>query len=258
MPIVTAHDGYKLWYEVVGEGPGVVMPARFRAEFAALGAALSDGHRVVRYKPRQVVGVMEPEPESGGPWVPAAWTRYPLELEIADLHAVADAAGVTDFVLAGYSGMAALAAFLAPVTDRAAGLMIGGFPLLASRDYWLGFEEGARAALIQAGLPDKAADHHLGRLLYREWGGRDDTAILAAMTGPRILWYGGRDCEPDCRMYDFVGGAAIARTIRAHAGDLLGAGFDLIELEGHDHIAALADTDLIAPQLSAALAKSGW
>jgi hypothetical protein len=65
--------------------------------------------------------------------------------------------------------------------------MVGGFPLLASCDYWLGFEEGARAALVQAELQDKAADHHLGCLFYREWGRRDDRDALAALPGPKIL-----------------------------------------------------------------------
>lgn len=259
MAIVVTADGYRLWYEVAGDGPAIVFPARFRAEFAALAAALAGSYRVVRYKPRSVVGVMEAEDEAGGPWEPATLTRYPLDPEVADLHAVADAAGLGEFVLAGYSGMAALAAFLVPAAGkRASGLMIGGFPLLASCDYWLGFEEGARSALMQAGLATPAAEHHLGRLFYREWGARDDRAALAALPGPKILWYGARDCEPDCRMYDFVGGAAIARHIRAHAGDLRDAGFELIELDGQDHIGALASTDVIAPRLSAALAAAGW
>ncbi|MGH3377673.1 MAG: alpha/beta fold hydrolase [Actinoallomurus sp.] len=258
MAIAIAGDGYRLWYEAMGDGPVILFPARFRAEFAALGAALADRYRIVRYKPRLVVGEMEPEEEAGGPWEPASFTRYPLETDVADLHTVADAAGVSDFVLAGYSGMAALAGFLAPSSERAAGVMIGGFPLLASCDYWLGFEEGARSALIQAGLPEKAADHHLGRLFYREWGGRDDRAALAALPGPKILWFGGRDCEPDCRMYDFVGGAAIARHIRAHAEELREVGFELIEFDGQDHIGALATTELVAPRLSAALAETGW
>jgi hypothetical protein len=146
MPVVAATDGYKLWYDVAGDGRPLILPVRFRAEFAALGKALSDQYQIVRYKPRQVVGVMEAEEEAGGPWEPTSWTQYPIETDIADLHAVADAAGVTDFVLAGYSGMAALAGFLAPASDRAVGLMVGGFPLLASCDYWLGFEEGARAS----------------------------------------------------------------------------------------------------------------
>ena len=93
---------------------------------------------------------MEDDDEAGGTWDPAGLTRYPVEQDVADLHAVADAAGVREFVLAGYSGMAAQAAFLAPVSDRAIGLMIGGFPLLGGCDYWLGYLEGARAALRPA------------------------------------------------------------------------------------------------------------
>jgi len=258
MSIASAADGYKLWYEAVGDGPALVFPARLRSEFAALGAALADRYRVVRYKPRQVVGVLEAEEEAGGPWDPAGFDRYPLEVEVADLHAVADAAGVGEFVIAGYSGMAALAAFLAPVSDRAVGLLVGGFPLLAGSDYWLGFEEGARASLIQAGLADKAVEHQLGRLLYREWGRRDDTAALAALSGPKVVWFGSRDCEPDCRMYDFVGGAAIARQIRSRAAQLGEAGFEVIEIDGQDHIGALATTEVVAPQLIAALMKAGW
>lgn len=259
MAIAGAGDGYRLWYEVVGgDGPAVVFPCRFRGEHAALGNALADGRRVVRYKPRQVVGVMEAEEEAGGPWEPTAWHRYPLEQEIDDLHTVADAAGVGEFVLAGYSGMAALAGFLAPASDRATGLLIGGFPLLAGYEYWLGHVEGARAGVLAAGLPDKADEHHMGVLLYREWVGRDDRAALAAMPGPKILWYGTRDSKPDCRMYEFVGGGAVARRIRDHAGELRGVGFEVIAFDDLDHIGALATTGEVAPRLSAALAAAGW
>ncbi|OIK06441.1 hypothetical protein [Streptomyces monashensis] len=59
-------------------------------------------------------------------------------------------------------------------------------------------------------------------------------------------------------MYDYVGGAAIARRISEHAGELRALGFEIIELDGQDHIGALAETDLIAPQLSAALGRAGW
>src|SRR5579875_1524996 len=174
MTVAVAADGSRLWYEATGDGPAIIFPVRFRAETAALGAALAPGRRIVRYKPRRAVGAMEAEDEVGGSWDAAQCTQYPVDVELGDLHAVADAAGVDDFVLAGYSGMAALAAFLAPVGKRVAGLMAGGFPLLAGCDYWLGYEEGARAALIQAGLQGKSNDdHHLGRLFYREWAGRD-------------------------------------------------------------------------------------
>ncbi|HEX6345262.1 hypothetical protein [Umezawaea sp.] len=259
MATAVTSDGYRLWYEATGDGPAVVFPARFRAEQAALGDALAaDGRRVVRYKPRQVVGVLEPEEDAGGPWNPTALTRYPLDMEVDDLHTVADAAGVDTFVLAGYSGMAALAGFLVAASDRATGLLIGGFPLLAGYDYWLGYVEGARGALRQAGLPEKAAEHHAGVLLYQDWTERDDTAALTALPGPKVLWYGSRDGEPDCRMHDVVGGSAIARRVRAHAEPLRRAGFELIEFDGLDHIGALASTDVIAPRLSGALADAGW
>jgi hypothetical protein len=258
VPIARVQDGYRLWYEAVGDGPAIVLPARYRSEFAALATALSERYRVVRYQPRMAVGEMEPEGEAGGDWDPSTLTRYPIETDVADLHTVADAAGVAGFVLGGYSGMAALAGFLAPATERAIGLTIGGFPLLCGYGYWLAFEEGARAALIQAGLADRVRSHHLGRLLYREWCARDDTAALAALPGPKVLWYGGRDCEPECRMYDFVGGAAIARRIRSHAPELARAGFEVIELDGRDHIAALAETDTVTAHLFAALDKAGY
>ncbi|MGW3954036.1 alpha/beta fold hydrolase [Streptomyces sp. NPDC004752] len=266
MPIVVADDGYKLWYEVVGDGPALVFPARSRGEFGSLAAALAGQYRVVRYMPRRVVGLTEPEedvavdPEdqAGGPWDAASWTSYPIDREVADLHTVADAAGVGDFVLAGYSGMAALAGFLVPFAERAKGLMLGGFPLLASNAYWLGCVEGARSAFLLVGEKAKADGHHVDRLLYREWDERDDRPALAALPGPKILWYGTRDCEPECRMHDYVGGAAIARRIAEHAGELRALGFQIIELDGQDHIGALAETDLIAPQLAAALGKSGW
>ncbi|MEV4512221.1 hypothetical protein AB0K00_25055 [Dactylosporangium sp. NPDC049525] len=59
-------------------------------------------------------------------------------------------------------------------------------------------------------------------------------------------------------MYDFVGGAAIARNIRSRAAQLSEVGFELIEIDGQDHIGALAATDVVAPLLIAALAKAGW
>lgn len=258
MASAVGADGFRLWYEVTGDGPAIIFPCRVRAEHAKLGAALADRHRIVRYKPRQAVGVMEDDDEAGGAWEPTRHTRYPVDLDVADLHAVADAAGVGRFVLAGYSGMAAQAAFLVVTSQRAAGLMIGGFPLLGGYDYWLGYVEAARAMLRQAGLPARADQQHLGVLMYQEWVGRDDSAALAALPGPKILWYGNRDCEPDCTMYDLVGGAATARRIAAHAGELRRAGFTLIELDGLDHVGALAATGTVAPRLAAALAARGW
>ncbi|QKW38333.1 hypothetical protein HUT06_33575 [Actinomadura sp. NAK00032] len=259
MATTVTQDGYTLWYEVTGDGPGVVFPSRMRAEHSALAGVLAaSGRRVVRYKPRQVVGVLEPEEEAGGPWAAASWSRFPTEVEIADLHAVADAAGVGEFVLAGYSGMAALAGFLVSDSERAVGLMVGGFPLLSGVDYWLGYVEGARAALLQAGLPEKADEHHLGVLMYQEWAARDDAGALAALKGPKIVWYGSVDGEPECRMHAYVGGSAIARRLRDRSEQLRQVGFEVIEFDGLDHIAGLAEAEVVGPRLAEALASAGW
>jgi hypothetical protein len=98
----------------------------------------------------------------------------------------------------------------------------------------------------------------MGVLLYREWAARDDTKALTDLKGPKILWYGTGDSESDCRMYDVVGGGAIARRISDHADQLRSAGFELIAFDGYDHIAALATTDVIAPRLITALATAHW
>ncbi|WP_147341143.1 alpha/beta fold hydrolase [Actinomadura logoneensis] len=259
MASVETADGFRLWYEVVGEdGPAIVLPTRVRGEQGKLAAALSSGRRVVRYKPRQVVGVLEPEDEAGGEFDPTSFTRFPAETEISDLHAVADAAGISEFVLGGYSGMGALAGFLAPLTERAVGLMVGGFPLLSGGEYWLGYVEGARAGLLTAGMPEKAAEHWLGVLMYREWLGRDDTEALAKKPGPKITWYGTGDGEPGCRMYDLVGGSAIARRTRADTARLEELGFTVLAFDGLDHIGGLAATDVVGPRLDAALSSAGW
>jgi hypothetical protein len=118
--------------------------------------------------------------------------------------------------------------------------------------------EGARTALLQAGLKDKADEHHLGILLYRELSARDDAEALSALKGPKVLWYGTLDGEPECRMYPYVGGSAIARRIAAHTEPLRQAGFDIIDFDGLDHIAGLATADIIAPRLSTALTTAGW
>lgn len=260
MALIETGDGYTLWYDAAGpeDAAGIVFPVRYRGEFAALGTALAETYRVVRYKPRRVVGEIEDEPGAGGEWQGPDCTEYPTQMEVADLHAVADAAGLDGFVLAGYSGMAALAGFLAPLSDRTRGLLVGGFPLLADFDYWLGFEEGARAALIQAGLPDKAGDHHLGHLMFRQWAARDDRAALAALPGPKILWHGSQDCEPECRILDLVGGTAVTPHNHADEPELRDLGFEVIELAGHDHIGAMAQLDVVLPWLTEALAGCTW
>ena len=104
-------------------------------------------------------------------WDPSAFTDYPMDLVIGDLHRVADAAGMDKFVLAGYSGTARLAAFYAAHSKRAVGMVIGGDHILGSQDYWIGYLAGSGTA--QASMPGTSEiTKQLGRLRReRGWGG---------------------------------------------------------------------------------------
>jgi hypothetical protein len=173
--------------------------------------------------------------------------EYPLDLVVTDLHRVADAAGLGDFVLAGYSGTAAYAAFLAPVSDRAVGLVAGGFPVLGPHDYWL-------EVLESSGSP--AA--HTSILLYRAWAERDDRPALAALPGPKLVYYGTGDGEPGCAMHAAMPGAAIARTLAAQSPELQNLGFNVVPLEALDHLGTQAAVDVVAPIIAASIKeKSG-
>ncbi|MFY1634487.1 alpha/beta fold hydrolase [Solwaraspora sp. WMMB335] len=254
---VRTSDGFNLWYEQAGYGPTLLFPVRRRAEYDDLLTALAQTFQVVRYKPRQMT-VMEPDEGGGGPWEPQALRTYPIEMEINDLHAVADAVGADQFVLSGYSGTAALAGFLAPSSGRVAGVMVGGFPLLCSYDYWLGCVEGTRMACQSAGLHAQAELAWVSVLLYREWVARDDHTALSRLPGPKILWYGDRDSEPGCAMHDLLGGAAVAQRINAATDDLHRAGFDVLRFDGLDHLGAVQQASIVAPRLAAALGDAGW
>jgi hypothetical protein len=262
MAEATASDGFRLWFDVVGDGPALIFPSRTRPEYRDLAVALSTTYRVVRYKPRQVTGFEEgmrpsEEPVDSAPvWASSAFDHFPVDMEIADLHSVADAAAVGDFVLAGYSGMGALAAFLAPYSDRIIGLLIGGFPPLGPWEYWLGVAEGARLGFLDAGMQAHAEHAYASSLMFRDWMQRDDTGALAELRGPKIVWYGGDDGEPGCTLHAILGSAAMARRIRAATPDLRKLGFQVVEIPGLDHAAGLYNTGTVAPTLADVLAET--
>lgn len=279
MAEVITSDGYCLWFEVVGDGPALVFPSRTRQEYHDVAVALSERYRVVRYTPRQVTGVercvrssveraggspvwagMRPgvERADGGPtiWASSAFDHFPVDMEIADLHCVADAAAADEFVLAGYSGMGALAAHLAPCSRRAVGLLVGGFPPLGPWDYWLGAADGARLGYLDAGLSPLAEHAYAGTLMFRAWMQRDDTAALAGLPGPKIVWYGGNDGEPGCALHAVLSGANIARRIRAATGALRELGFEVVEIPDLDHAMGLYDTQTVAAALTSSLPQS--
>lgn len=47
--IVTAEDGFNLWYEARGKGPAIIFDCRWPIEHLSYAEALADSYRVVQY-----------------------------------------------------------------------------------------------------------------------------------------------------------------------------------------------------------------
>ncbi|MDE2981388.1 MAG: hypothetical protein OXU74_09345 [Gemmatimonadota bacterium] len=231
---VAGEDGFDLWFDAWGEGPAIIFLARHPDENRALADALSDDYRVVIHEPRVITlgqrGLLAEaadeaerapwEAHLGGrqtDWDPSEKEDYPVELVISDLHRVADAAGVAEFVLGGYSGTARLAAFMAPYSERAVGLLVGGYHIIGNTDYWLGFTAASSAAQLEE--PSTSDFTRMSILLNRQQAllehARDDRIAFGQLSGPRIVWVGGEDGSPqDSLMAEVFLGANIAERVR--------------------------------------------
>jgi len=191
-------------------------------------------------------------------WNPSKHKTYPIELAVSDLHAVADAAGVDKFVLAGYSGTAAYAAFLAPYSDRAIGLIAGGFSILGPQEYWIGVLEGGRMAILGEGKAKEAALANLSILFYKDLHERDQQEAYSSLTGPKIVWFGSNDGDPDDFLSSMLSMGRIAQKTRRYRAEYERLGFKFIELEGYTHIDAYGAVDVAVPLLKQALKEAGY
>ena len=275
---VRAEDGFDLWFDAWGDGPGIIFLARDADENRALADALSDAYRVVIHEPRVITlgqkGLLAETEDDAlrtrleahlagrqTDWNPAAAGDYPVELVISDLHRVADAADVGDFVLGGYSGTARMAAFLAPYSGRAVGLLVGGYHIIGSNEYWLGYVAAGYAAQLED--PDTSEFTKWATGLSRQQAliehRRDDRAAFGAMPGPRIVWVGGEDGSPrDSLMAEVFPGAEIAERVRSARSDYESLGFRFFQLDGLGHVAAYEAVDQAAPLIREALGSAGY
>jgi hypothetical protein len=274
--IETAADGFDLWFEARGEGPAIIFVCRDPNEHRELAEAMADAYRVVLYEPRFMVmeqkRAVAAAESTDGPQVEAltahlagrtldwdltALTQRPVELEVADLHTVADSAGVDDFVIAGYSGTCAYAAFLAPNSGRTVGLIAGGFSILGPKDYWVGVLDGSRQMALQHGMTADAAASFMTGLFYRDLGGRGRDGDFARLAGPKIVSFGSGDTGPTDPMSQMLSQARIAQRIRHYRADYERLGFTLIELEGLHHVDAYLAVDIAEPLIRRALVEAG-
>ncbi|MBW2369217.1 MAG: hypothetical protein JRH15_15200 [Deltaproteobacteria bacterium] len=275
---VKAEDGFDLWFDAWGEGPGIIFPARSPEENRSYAEALSDAYRVVIFEPRactmdaQVALDQIPDADAKAAagahlvgrnieWDPSGYDQYPIDLVISDLHRVADAAGIDNFVLAGYSGMARMSAFLSPYSDQAVGVITGGYHILGAQDYWVGFLAGASALMLSN--PDTPAlaraMMHLNLLQVTLEQNRDDEVSYANMTGPKIVWIGSQDGEPDDELLEVIAyGSKTAQRVRSTKAEYERLGFQFFQLDGLAHQPAYEAVDKAAPLLRQALIKAGY
>jgi len=275
---VAAEDGFDLWFDARGEGPGIIFLARYPDENRALADALSDAYRVIIHEPRVITlgqrGLLAEATDEAerAPWEahlagrqtdwdPSQYEDYPVALVISDLHRVADAAGVDEFVLGGYSGTARMAAFMAPYSERAVGLLVGGYHIIGNQDYWLGFTAAASAAQLED--PTTSDFTRRSIRLNRQQAllehGRDPRSAFGELSGPRIVWVGGEDGSPrDSLMAEVFLGANIAERVRNARSDYDLLGFEFFQLDGLGHVAAYEAVDQAAPLVREALIRAGW
>jgi len=276
--IVAAEDGFDLWFDAWGEGPGIIFLARTPEENRPIADALSDAYRVVIFESRATtvyakVGLEKVEDDDARAaaeahlagrnleWDPSGYDQHPVDLYINDLHRIADAAGIDEFVLGGYSGTARSAAFLAPYSDRAVGVIVGGYHILGSMEYWIGYVAGAATQeMMKPDTPELTkAMYRLGRMQLMLEHNRDALAAYGEMPGPKIVWIGSQDGEPDDHLMDAIfWGSKIAHRVKGARAEYEKLGFQLLQLDGLGHMGAYLATDKAAPEIRQALVKAGY
>ncbi len=221
MPAARLHDDTTVELRIRGTGPTVLMlplagqanpPTEVQRLKSALHGALvdelSDRYRLVFF---DYPGI---HPKPG--------TLTPANV-VADLLAVGDAAGATEFAWCGYSWTAIIGLQLALHTDRVNGLICGGWP------------------------PVDGPYEQMLRTLEARRTGRDDPPELQQI----ITYYEGlqdfddRTAGPGCPRLCFAGTAddiydlGIGRTVAGRQAELRNTGWDVSLLDGHDHMTAL-------------------
>jgi pimeloyl-ACP methyl ester carboxylesterase len=156
---------------------------------------------------------------------------------VNDYLAVADAAGLTDFILLGYSWSASAAIEVAHRTSRCSALVVGGWPPLDSphrelRDVCLALAEDRRDP--RSRLAGMYARYYQS-LLDDHPAGRRSTAV------PRVLFYGTGDTEPMAG----ESGSALS-LIRRNTNQLADQGWRIIEVPERDHLGCTA-ADIVSP-----------
>ena len=264
MATATLHDGSRIEVLVRGDGPALLLPVNPhpvegpQAEvLRQYGADPSLGHSLIEGL-ADVARVVAFDYEGHVLAVPKPDTLTPDNV-VADLLAVADAAGADRFVYYGYSWLATVGLQSALRSDRLDGLAMGGWPpidgpyaemlrtTIAGYELAIGTREpgGADDPWGTTGLSGDQSRQFV--TLYRALEGFDDRAALARITGPRLCLVGSAD-EIDYGptwgdVHVSIGGAVVRNRRLLEA-----AGWRVEVFDGLDHMGAM-QADRVVPPL---------
>jgi pimeloyl-ACP methyl ester carboxylesterase len=242
-----------IWWESHGEGPAVFIGLPLMASqadvFGTPAQAMLDawldalsGYRVLL---ADYPGIGRSDDHD-----PATMTA---ERVVADLLAVADAAGIDHFAWVGYSWSGAVGLQLATRSDRLTALAIGGWPPL----------DAPYPALLRAieGRIGNVPDHAMKILRtpdqYRQWAsfygslaGWPEKERVAGIACPKMLFFG---AEGD--LIEDEEAVPIASLARRHRAALEGQGWEVHEIPGHGHD-VIGHSALVLPPIRAFLDRN--
>jgi pimeloyl-ACP methyl ester carboxylesterase len=220
---VVEVDGGRVCFEVLGAGPGIVVPS---CNVPWFGTGL-----VARLAERRTVVVVAPRGYGPSSRPLAAYTA---EMLGADLRGVVAAAGLSRCAVLGYSLTGAMAAWWAAATDVVDAVVCGGFPLDCDL---AGLVRGAETDV--AALPDDPGfDPAAAMAFYRHVAAGAPGALLEGVRCPLLCFWGGSD-EVLERFGD----------VHRFAAALERRGTQSLVLPDLDHLGALLAAEQLVPEI---------
>jgi pimeloyl-ACP methyl ester carboxylesterase len=193
------YDGHRLAYRVSGRGPVLVVIGQYWRKVSDVAAQLLENqYLVVQITP---VGYGQSDRVPG----------FAGEALAGQVLAVLDHHNADRFVIWGYSAGGAMAACVARATQRAAGLVCGGFSL---------FDPLTPGTMRQ--LDRRLDSEHASRSLWPWVNSFDWVEELKGLAAPCLMYWGGDDRQ-------------MARKLRRSQAQLMLEQVDFVELPGLDH-----------------------
>lgn len=249
---VTTSDGKRIVYDVVGEGPAIIMLHGGGPNFSR-----KDWHEygyVSRLRERFTVITMDIRGH-GESDQPANPSDYAIERMGQDVLAVADACGLKEFVLWGFSFGGNIGRFLAVRSNRVRQLIVIGIPMGTAvsegpfRDFVQEFQAFWQP-IVQQYLDGTFDKNSLAQEEREVWQAIDVPVMLAWLTA-MLDWGSVEPIELPCPTLWLSGSEneGTIASIKAYADQLPAANVQVKIVEGLDHIGELEELDVVFPKI---------